>query len=56
VLSRGGEVVRRIKTRGAYPTNLAFARPGARQIYVTEVETGSVQVFDVDTDGLPLHT
>jgi gluconolactonase len=56
VLDRNGAVARRIKTNGTFPTNLAFAKPGARQIYVTEVETSSVQVHDVGTDGLPLHT
>jgi gluconolactonase len=55
VLGRDGRVTQRIKTQGMHPTNLAFARPGAQQIYVTEVETGSVQIFDVGTDGLPLH-
>ena len=51
----GGKVVERIATDGACPTNLAFARDGRKQIYVTEVVTGTVQVFDVDTEGLPLH-
>ena len=55
VLGRNGGVVKRIKTQGMHPTNLAFALPGAQQIYVTEVESGSVQIFDVGTDGLPLH-
>lgn len=55
VLGARGEVLRRIKTGGALPTNLAFGRTGAQQIYVTEVETGSVQVFDVGVDGLQLY-
>jgi gluconolactonase len=51
VLSRSGSVLKRIKTDGPYCTNLVFK--GAK-IYVTEVTTGTVQVFDVDTEGLPL--
>lgn len=55
VLGSDGKVKRRIKVRGSMPTNLAFGPQGERKIYVTEVETGSVQVFDVDTGGLPLN-
>jgi gluconolactonase len=56
VLGRDGKVVRRIKVEGSMPTNLAFAPGGARQIYVTEVETGTVQILDVGTAGHPLHS
>jgi hypothetical protein len=52
VLNREGRVVRRLKTRGNYPTNLAFSQT---QIYVTEAETGTLQVYDVETPGFPLH-
>lgn len=55
VLGARGEVLRRIKTGGAHPTNLAFGGAGAQQIYVTEVETGSVQMFDVGVDGFRLY-
>ena len=55
VLDPGGQVVKRIKTAGSMPTNLVFGPEGERKIYVTEVETGSVQVFDVETGGLPLN-
>jgi gluconolactonase len=55
VLGRNGEIVRRIRTDGSMPTNLAFGRPGTKRIYVTEVQTGTVQVLDAGTDGLPLH-
>ena len=44
-----------IKTAGAMPTNLVFGPRGEKKIYVTEVESGSVQILDVETDGLPLH-
>ena len=52
VLGTRGEVVRRIETRGAYPTNLAFA---GTNIYVTEAETGTIQAYAVATGGFPLH-
>ena len=51
VLDRDGRVLRRIKVEGSLPTNLAFGHGGEKRIYVTEVETGSVQVIDVDTGG-----
>ena len=51
VLGRDGKVLRRIKVEGSMPTNLAFGHAGEKKIYVTEVETGSVQVFDVETSG-----
>lgn len=51
VLGRNGEVIKRIKTDGPSCTNLAFK---GKQIYVTELTTGTVQVFDVGTEGLPL--
>jgi gluconolactonase len=54
VLGRDGQVVRRMPTAGAMPTNLAFGPKGEKKIYVTEVVSGSVQILDVDTDGLPL--
>jgi gluconolactonase len=56
VLGSDGAVVQRIKTDGNFPTNLCFGAPGSKQIYVTEDEKGTMEVFDVDTDGLPLYT
>ena len=55
VLGSDGRVVRRLRTQGSMPTNLVFGPRGEKRIYVTEVESGSVQVLDVETDGLPLH-
>lgn len=55
VLDKDGEVTNRIKTDGSMPTNLCFAKEGEKKIYVTEVETGTVQVFDVETGGFPLY-
>ena len=54
VLDRDGAIAERIRTEGTHPTNLLFASGGRRQIYVTEVSTGALQVYDVPCDGLPL--
>ena len=54
-LKPDGTVANRIKTGGSMPTNLAFGPKGEKKIYVTEVETGSVQVLDVASGGFPLH-
>jgi len=56
VLDRDGEVVRRIKTAGSLPTNCAFGQSGSRKLYVTETELGTLEMFDVDTDGMHLYT
>jgi len=55
VLGRDGKMVRRIKTHGAQPTNLAFGLPGDQRIYVTEDEMGSLEVYAVGCDGFPLY-
>jgi gluconolactonase len=56
VLGPDGAVVKRIATKGNFPTNLAFGPRGSKQIYVTEVQFGTMEVHTVDTDGLPLFT
>lgn len=55
VLDSDGSVVRRIRTQGRNPTNVAFGPDGEKRIYVTEHELGQIEVFDVDTPGLPLY-
>jgi gluconolactonase len=55
VLNPEGSVIQRIKTQGSFPSNLVFGKNGESQIFVTEGETGTVQVFDVDCSGFPLH-
>jgi len=55
VLGRDGSVVDRIKTAGVFPTNLAFGLPGDQRIYVTEDEKGTLEVFDIECEGLPLY-
>lgn len=56
VLGPDGAVVERIETEGRMPTNLVFGPAGSQKIYVTEDAQGTLEVFDVDTDGLPLYT
>jgi gluconolactonase len=56
VLDAQGKVVRRHKTDGLCPTNLHFGEAGQKSIYVTEAETGTVQIIEVGSDGLPLYT
>jgi len=55
VLGPDGAVIRRIKTAGRMPTNLVFGPPGSKKIFVTEDEFGTLEVFEVGTDGLPLY-
>ncbi|MHC4799823.1 MAG: SMP-30/gluconolactonase/LRE family protein [Planctomycetota bacterium] len=55
VLAPDGSTVKRIQTQGKGPTNVAFGLPGDKRIYVTEVEVGTIEVFEVDTQGLPLY-
>lgn len=55
VLGKRGEVVKRIETSGAHPTNVCFGPKGSKRIYVTEVETSTVQMLEVDTDGFALY-
>ena len=56
VLGRDGSIVKRIRTAGKEPTNLAFGLPGQKKIYVAECEFGQLEVFSVGVDGLPLWT
>ena len=56
VLGPDGAVVDRIPTEGKSPTNVAFGPPGEKKIYVTEQGIGQMEVFQVDTHGLPLYT
>ena len=54
ILGPDGKFAGRITTAGALPTNLAFALPGKKQIYVTEYQLGQIEIFAVPSDGLPL--
>jgi len=55
VLGRDGRVAERLKTNGRKPTNCAFGPSGRKQLYVTDVEFGTMEVLDVGTDGFPLY-
>jgi gluconolactonase len=54
VLGPDGNVARRMETQGKRPTNVAFALPGKRAIFVTEYEYAQVEIFAVNCDGLKL--
>jgi len=56
VLDPKGGVLRRIKTKGKNPTNVAFGLPGDQKIYVTEVECGTLEAIEVGVEGMPLYT
>lgn len=56
VLDSVGSVCKRIATRSKQPTNVAFGQAGERRIYVTEFELGTIETFEVATDGLALWT
>jgi gluconolactonase len=56
VLGPDGAVITRYEAGGMFPTNLVFGKDGEERIYLTEVETGTVRIIDVGTDGLALHT
>lgn len=56
VLAPNGSVKTRIRTEGCAPTNVAFGLNGEKRIYVTEDQFGTLEVFDVETDGLPIYT
>ncbi len=55
ILDADGQVSERIKTIGAFPTNLAFGLPGDKRIYVTEDEHGTLEVYNVGVDGFNLY-
>lgn len=56
VVGTDGVIHNRLRTRGKFPTNVAFGPPGSHLLYVTEVEYGAMEAHRVDCDGLPLYT
>ena len=57
LFARTGEPVRRVRcAEGTRCTNVAYGGPGRRSLYITEAETGTVQVAEVDVPGLPLYS
>jgi gluconolactonase len=55
VLGKDGLVVRRIKTEGKLPTNVAFGPKGEKKLYVSEDELGQIEIFDVDASAAQLY-
>ena len=55
VLASDGSVLRRIRTIGKKPTNIAFGADGEKRIYLTEVEFGQIESYAVDPPGLELY-
>jgi sugar lactone lactonase YvrE len=55
IVSPDGKIVRRIQLHGPAPTNVCFGPKGSLKLYVTEQGVGNFEVYDVATDGLPLH-
>lgn len=55
VLDSSGNVNRRIKTEGKYPTNVAFGPGDEKKLYVTENQYGAIELFDVDTTSAELY-
>ncbi|MBI1735984.1 MAG: SMP-30/gluconolactonase/LRE family protein [Candidatus Rokubacteria bacterium] len=57
VFNRRGEPVWRIRLcEGTFATNVAYGGPDMRRLYITEVDSGTVQVADLDVPGLPLFS
>ena len=57
VFSRRGEPVWRIRLcEGTFATNVAYGGPDMKTLYITEVDSGTVQVADLDVPGLPLYS
>jgi gluconolactonase len=55
VLGPDGVPVARMALEGRAPTNVTFGKPGEQRIYVVEDEFGTIEVYDVDTDGFALY-
>jgi gluconolactonase len=55
VLGRDGTVVKQVPTEGKNPTNCAFGPAGSKELYVTELEYGRMEVLEVGVDGYPLY-
>lgn len=48
VVSPAGELVRKIKLKGARPTNVAFGGSEGKQVYVTLQDRGAIETFLID--------
>jgi len=57
IVDRLGEPVYRIRScKGLHTTNVAFGGPDRRMLHITESETGTILVADLDVSGKPLFS
>jgi gluconolactonase len=57
VFGRRGEPVWRVRlAEGTFATNVAYGGRDMRSLYITEVESATVQVAELDVPGLPLYS
>lgn len=57
VFDRVGEPVYRIKScAGHFTTNVAFGGPEGKTLYITESETGSLLIAELDVPGKPMYS
>jgi gluconolactonase len=57
VFDRRGEPVWRIRcSEGEFATNVAYGGPDMKSLYVTEANSGTVQVADLDVPGQPMFS
>ena len=57
VFDRFGEPIRRVRcAEGRLPTNVAFGGPRNETLYITEVQTGTVQVAELGVPGQVLYS
>jgi gluconolactonase len=57
LFTRTGEPACRVRcAEGTRCTNVAYGGTGRRRLYITEAETGTVHVAEMDVPGLPLYS
>jgi gluconolactonase len=55
VLDSSGRATARIETQGRFPTNVSFGPEGEKRLYVTEIELGRMEAFDVAESGMAIY-
>ena len=55
VIDPSGRVIRRIRTEGQNPTNLAWGPEGDTRLFVTEHQLGQIEIHQTETTALPLY-
>ena len=51
VVSAKGELIREIKLKGQFPTNVAFGGKDGKTVFVTMQKRGAIEMFNVDVPG-----